>query len=86
MISAKDNLVSWSVVTELLLATAGVLANAGWWGATLGSCRVMTFRFFDQGWLPSQARSVKRTIPVLAMDDPELRPRTRLAAGLSSAG
>jgi hypothetical protein len=30
MISAKDNLVGWTVVPELPLATAGVFANAGW--------------------------------------------------------
>jgi hypothetical protein len=28
------------------LAAAGVLANGGWLGASLGPCRLMTFRFF----------------------------------------
>jgi hypothetical protein len=46
MISAKDNLVGWTVVPELPLAAAGVLAKAGWSGATLGGCRLATFRFF----------------------------------------
>jgi hypothetical protein len=42
----NDNLVSGTVVSELPLATAGVLANGGWLAATLGSCRLMTFRLF----------------------------------------
>jgi hypothetical protein len=46
MISVKDNLVSWTVVPEVPLATAGLIANAGWSGATLGGCRLTTFRFF----------------------------------------
>jgi hypothetical protein len=46
MISAKDNLVGWTVVPGLALATAGLLTNAVWSGATLGSCRLTIFRFF----------------------------------------
>ena len=44
MISVKDNLASWTV--EVPLATAGLIANAGWPGATLGGCRLTTFRLF----------------------------------------
>jgi hypothetical protein len=42
----KDNLVSGTVVAELPLAAAGVLANGGWLAATLGPSRLMTFRRF----------------------------------------
>ena len=49
MISAKDSLVGWTVVPALPPATAGVPANAGWSGATLGGCRLTTFRFFCSG-------------------------------------
>jgi glyoxylase-like metal-dependent hydrolase (beta-lactamase superfamily II) len=33
-------------VAEPPLAAAGVLANGGWLGASLGPCRLVTFRFF----------------------------------------
>jgi hypothetical protein len=49
MIFAKDNLVGWAVVAELPLATAGVFAIASWEGATLGACRLTTFRSFLSG-------------------------------------
>jgi hypothetical protein len=42
----KDNLVSGTVVAEPPLVAAGVLANGGWLGASLGPCRLMTFRLF----------------------------------------
>jgi hypothetical protein len=42
----KDNLVSGTVVAELILATAGGLANGGWLAATFGLCRLIAFRFF----------------------------------------
>ena len=45
-ISVKDNLVSGTVVAELPLAAAKVLANGGWLAATLGPSRLITFRRF----------------------------------------
>jgi hypothetical protein len=38
--------VSGTVVAEPPLAAAGVLANCGWLGASLGPCRLVTFRLF----------------------------------------
>ena len=46
MISAKDNLVGWTVVPEVPLATGGLLASTGGLGAFLGPCRLTTFCFF----------------------------------------
>jgi len=46
IISVKDNLVSGTGVAEPPLAAAGVPANGGWLGTSLGPCRLMTFRFF----------------------------------------
>jgi hypothetical protein len=46
IISLKDSLVGGTVVAEAPLAATGVLANGGWLGASLGPCRLMTFRFF----------------------------------------
>jgi hypothetical protein len=68
----KDNLVSGTVVAEPPLAAAGVLANGGWSGASLGPCRLMTFAFFDQRRLPSEAEPLMRAIEV-AMARLELR-------------
>jgi hypothetical protein len=45
IISMKDNLVDGTVVAELPFAAVGVIANDGWLAATLGPCRLMTFRF-----------------------------------------
>ena len=42
IISTKDNLVSGTGV-----AAAGVRANGGWLSASLGPCRLMTFRLFS---------------------------------------
>ena len=46
IISMKDNLVSGTVVAEPPPAAAGVLANGGWLDASLGPCRLVTFRLF----------------------------------------
>ena len=43
--SIKDSLVSGAVVSELPLATAGVITNGGLC-AIFGSCRLVAFRFF----------------------------------------
>ena len=42
----KDNLVSGTVVAEPPPAAAGALANGGWLDASLGPCRLVTFRLF----------------------------------------
>jgi hypothetical protein len=42
----KDNLVSGTVAAEPPPAAAGVLANGGWLDASLGPCRLVTFRLF----------------------------------------
>src|ERR1700737_4211140 len=44
--SIKDILVGGKVVGGLPFAAAGGLANGGWEAATLGPCRLMSFRRF----------------------------------------
>src|SRR5712672_679422 len=46
IISMKDNLVSGTAVAEPPPAAAGALANGGWLDASLGPCRLVTFRRF----------------------------------------
>src|SRR5216683_2817342 len=46
IISMKDNLVSGTVVAEPPPAAAGVLADGGWLDASLGPCRLVSFRRF----------------------------------------